>query len=227
MKDFLAYASLVVMTVAAAWYCRMIVTKRVSPAPATWAVGCFATNLSWWGYWNKPGATIWGNVSLFGGVFQVTTVSAVLFVSLWKEKALRLSFDRVQRTCLGVAGAVLVFWVLNPTSVRAAQITFWTTQALLVVAYAATIGKALALRKNVDSIFYMVGVSTSAVLGLFPPVWESNVYGITSSVRFIVSAILTTCLLCALDRKQGWVQLKREIDAVPFWIRDWARSLFA
>ncbi len=214
MNLFAAFLALTVLLLGTLWYCPLIVRRVITPAPATWIIGASAMDLALGSYWFAARGTfsekILGNVTLFGAAIEISIVCGVLLVSLWLHEELHIAFDAFQKFCLVVMITTLVYWFFNRDHARA---TFWTTQALLVVAYIATVGKVVRKKKNFDSLVHWGCVLIASAVGILPSWQLHNVYGIGNSIRAVLSTVITVFLLSYFDKKNGWEQFRNELDA--------------
>ena len=207
MKEAAALLACLSMVGAFAWYVPLIVRRRVSPAPATWIIGAMAMNLAMLSYHAIPGRTFIENATLYAAALEIVFVLAILMTILWRAGELSVAFDHVQKACLAVMVAALAWWAFNQDQ---SYVTFWTTQTLLVVAYLATILKALQLRTAFDSIGNWGLIFVGSVIGSVPAVAMTSPYGIANSVRPVVSSGITLSLLIWYDRLNGGARWKDE-----------------
>jgi len=183
------------------WYCPLILRRRVNPAPATWwIIGCLAMNLAMISYHAIPGRTLIENVTLYAAAFEITIVLVLLVVVLWRSDEFKVAFDWTQKGCLVVMAVTLIYWAFNKEQ---ADVTFWTTQTLLVVAYLATITKAIQRRTAFDSIGNWSFIFAGSVIGSIPAFMMASPYGTANSIRAIVASGITVAVLIYYDRRNG------------------------
>lgn len=193
------------------WYCPLILRRRVQPAPATWIIGCLAMNLAMVSYHAIPGRTVIENVTLYVAALEIVIVLTVLMWVLWRSGEFRVAFDWVQKSCLVVMALALGYWAFHRDQ---SHVTFWTTQAMLVVAYLATIGKALQRREAFDSLGNWGLILTGSLVGSIPAIMMESSYGLMNSARAIIASGFTFYLLCRLDRKSGWSRWRDEVTTL-------------
>lgn len=198
------------------WYYPLILRRRVNPAPATWIIGCFAMNLAMVSYHAIPGRTLIENITLYAAAFEITIVLVLLVVMLLRSGEFRVAFDWMQKLCLVVMAVTLIYWAFNK---KQAGVTFWTTQALLVVAYLATITKAIQRRIAFDSIGNWSFVFAGSIIGSIPAFMMASPYGIANSVRAIVASGITVAVLIYYDRKNGQSCWKNEKETIANFYR--------
>lgn len=211
MKNVAGLLTFLSLIGAMGWYFPLILRRRVNPAPATWIIGCLAMNLAMVSYHVIPGRTLIENVTLYAAAFEITLVLALLVVVLWRAGEFRVAFDWMQRLCIAVMVAALIYWAFNK---KQADVTFWTTQALLVVAYFATIVKAIQRRTAFDSIGNWSFIFAGSIIGSIPALMMVSPYGIANSIRAVVSSGITVGILIYYDRKNGQSRWKDEKETV-------------
>lgn len=199
------------LVAATAWYLPLIVRRRVQPAPATWIIGTLAMNLAMVSYHAIPGRTVLENITLYAAALQITVILAVLMVVLWRSGALRVAFDGFQKFCLGVMVASLCYWATHRDQ---PGVTFWTTQVLLVVAYTATIARAIQRKTAFDSIGNWACICAASLAGSIPAIVAWSPYGLGNSVRAVVSSAITVIILIAYDRRNGGARWKDEVTTL-------------
>ena len=197
------------------WYCPLVIRRRVKPAPATWIIATFAMNLSVASY-HAIGRTILENVTLYAATFEITIVFVVLMIVLIRSGELRLAFDRVQKFCLAVMGVAMFYWSANKDQ---SDITFWTTQVLLVVSYLATISRAIQKKSAFDSIGNWGFIFLSSVVGSIPAIVMMSPYGLANSARAVLSSGITVGVLIYFDRKNGWTRWSDEFNSLLVFYR--------
>jgi hypothetical protein len=191
------------------WYCPLILRRRVNPAPATWIIGTLAMNLAMVSYHAIPGRTLIENVTLYAAAFEITIVLGVLAVVLWRFGEFKVAFDWMQKSCLVVMVVAVIYWALNKEQ---SDVTFWTTQTLLVVAYIATIAKAIQRRTAFDSIGNWSFIFAGSVIGSIPAFMMASPYGIANSIRAVVASGITVFVLVYFDRRNGGSRWKDEVE---------------
>ena len=198
------------------WYCPLILCRRVNPAPATWIIGTIAMNLAMVSYHAIPGRTLIETVTLYVAAFEITIVLGVLAVVLWRSGEFKVAFDWMQKSCLVVMVAVVIYWSFNKEQ---SNVTFWTTQTLLVVAYIATIAKAIQRRTAFDSIGNWSFIFAGSVIGTIPAVMMASPYGIANSIRAVVASGITVFVLVYFDRRNGGSRWKDEVETLASFYR--------
>ena len=198
------------------WYCPLILRRRVNPAPATWIIGCLATNLAMVSYHAIPGRTLIENVTLYAAAFEITIVLGVLAMVLWRSGEFKVAFDWMQKSCLVVMMVAVVYWAFNKEQ---SNVTFWTTQTLLVVAYIATIAKAIQQRTAFDSIGNWSFIFAGSVIGTIPAVMMASPYGIANSIRAVVASGITVFVLVYFDKRNGGSRWKDELETLASFYR--------
>ncbi len=197
---------------AVGWYCPLILRRRVNPAPATWIIACLAINLSMVAYHAIPGrslmAKLISNASLYGAALEITIVLIVLVFVLWRANELRIAFDWVQKSCLAVMCLTLLYWYSHHDQARA---TFWTTQALMIVAYIATISKAIQCRTAFDSIGNWGLIFAACTVGLVAALLMRDLYGIANAARGSIMSVVTLLILVHFDRQAGYTRWRDEV----------------
>ena len=174
------------------WYCPLIISRRVNPAPATWIIGATAMSLSLVSYMAIPGRTWIENATLYGATVEIILVLVILLVVLYRSGEFRIAFDVTQKVCLVVMLVTVLYWALHKDQV---SVTFFTTQALLVVAYIATIARAVRKKSAFDSIGNWGLILVASLIGSVPAVMIWSPYGIANSVRAMPYCLLA--LLCS------------------------------
>ena len=198
------------------WYCPLILRRRVNPAPATWIIGTLAMNLAMISYHAIPGRTLIENVTLYAAAFEITIVLGVLAMVLWRSGEFKVAFDWMQKSCLVVMMVAVVYWAFNKEQ---SNVTFWTTQTLLVVAYIATIAKAIQQRTAFDSIGNWSFIFAGSVIGTIPAVMMASPYGIANSIRAVVASGITVFVLVYFDKRNGGSRWKDELETLASFYR--------
>jgi len=155
-------------------------------------------------------------VTLYVAAFEITIVLGALVVVLWRSGEFKVAFDWLQKTCLVVMLAVMFYWALNK---ERANITFWTTQTLLIVAYIATITKAIQRRTAFDSIGNWSLILVGSIIGSIPAVMVASPYGIANSIRAVVASGITVFVLVYYDRRNGGSRWKDEKETLARFYR--------
>jgi hypothetical protein len=200
MKNAAGLLAFLSLMGAMGWYIPLILKHRVSPAPATWIVGTIAMDISLMAYHAIPGRTVIENATLYAAAFEITIVTIVLLVVLHRSGQLMVAFDGLQKTILGIMAATLVYWLFHRDQ---PSVTFWTTQTLLVVAYVATIGKAIQRRSAFDSIGNWGLILFASIVGTIPAVMMHSPYGLANSIRAVGSSGITVLILIYFDQRAG------------------------
>ena len=216
MKNAAGLLTFLSLMGAMGWYCPLILRRRVNPAPATWIIGTLAMNLAMVSYHAIPGRTLIENVTLYAAAFEITIVLGVLAVVLWRSGEFKVAFDWMQKSCLVVMVAAVIYWSFNREQ---SNITFWTTQTLLVVAYIATIAKAIQRRTAFDSIGNWSFIFAGSVIGTIPAVMMASPYGIANSIRAVVASGITVFVLVYFDRRNGGSRWKDEVETLASFYR--------
>lgn len=209
MKNAAGLLTFLSLMGAMGWYCPLILRRRVNPAPATWIIGTLAMNLAMVSYHAIPGRTLIENVTLYAAAFEITIVLGVLAVVLWRFGEFKVAFDWMQKSCLVVMVVAVIYWALNKEQ---SDVTFWTTQTLLVVAYIATIAKAIQRRTAFDSIGNWSFIFAGSVIGSIPAFMMASPYGIANSIRAVVASGITVFVLVYFDRRNGGSRWKDEVE---------------
>ena len=216
MKNAAGLLTFLSLMGAMGWYCPLILRRRVNPAPATWIIGTLAMNLAMVSYHAIPGRTLIENVTLYAAAFEITIVLGVLAVVLWRSGEFRVAFDWMQKSCLVVMIVAVIYWAFNKEQ---SDVTFWTTQTLLVVAYIATIAKAIQRRTAFDSIGNWSFIFAGSVIGTIPAVMMASPYGIANSIRAVVASGITVFVLVYFDRRNGGSRWKDEVETLASFYR--------
>ena len=216
MKNAAGLLTFLSLMGAMGWYCPLILRRRVNPAPATWIIGILAMNLAMVSYHAIPGRTLIENVTLYAAAFEITIVLGVLAVVLWRSGEFRVAFDWMQKSCLVVMIVAVIYWAFNKEQ---SDVTFWTTQTLLVVAYIATIAKAIQRRTAFDSIGNWSFIFAGSVIGTIPAVMMASPYGIANSIRAVVASGITVFVLVYFDRRNGGSRWKDEVETLASFYR--------
>ena len=216
MKNAAGLLTFLSLMGAMGWYCPLILRRRVNPAPATWIIGCLAMDLAMVSYHAIPGRTLIENVTLYAAAFEITIVLGVLAVVLWRSGEFRVAFDWMQKSCLVVMVVAVIYWSFNKEQ---SNVTFWTTQTLLVVAYIATIAKAIQRRTAFDSIGNWSFIFAGSVIGTIPAVMMASPYGIANSIRAVVASGITVFVLVYFDRRNGGSRWKDEVETLASFYR--------
>jgi hypothetical protein len=214
MAQFFVWACAICMVAKLLWYIPQIVTGSVKPAPATWIIGCLMMGIGVASYSLTPGATVWSNITLYTSSAEITIVLLTLF--LFQRRSVQ--FDYLQQFCLGVTILVLCYWYFNQ---HQTGVAYWSTQCLLIVAYIATIGKALELQKAFDSIGNWAFTLAASVAGSVPALISMDPQSIGNSIRAIVASGVTVWILIHFDRKQGWKRWRSELEVLCQWYKFW------
>lgn len=193
------------------WYCPLILRRRVKPAPATWIILFLAMNLAMLSYSAIPGRTMIENVTLYAATLGITIILLFIIVVLLKSGEFNVAFDGMQRFCLAVMMLALVYWAFNKDQ---SNVTFWTTQTLLVVGYIATILRAIKLKTAFDSIGNWSFIFAGSVIGSIPAIAMWSSYGMANSARAVVSSGITVFILIYYDRKSGGLRWSDEISTL-------------
>lgn len=205
-----AFITATVMMAVTFWYCPLIITRRVTPAPATWVIGSSAMSLSAASYY-ATGKPWTANVTLYAAAVEILIVTATLLVTLWRYRELHIAFDRVQQAFLAIMALVVIYWCFNR---EGAKVTYWTTQALLVTAYVATITKAIQKRSAFDSIGNWGMICGASMIGIIPALILRSEYGLINSARAVSSSGLTLLVLVYYDRKNQWRRWRDEQETL-------------
>ena len=216
MKNAAGLLTFLSLMGAMGWYCPLILRRRVNPAPATWIIGCFAMNLAMISYHAIPGRTLIENVTLYAAAFEITIVLGLLAVVLWRSGEFKVAFDWMQKLCLVVMVVAVVYWAFNKEQ---SNVTFWTTQTLLFVAYIATIAKAIQRRTAFDSIGNWSFIFAGSVIGTIPAVMMASPYGSANSIRAVVASGITVFVLVYFDKRNGGSRWKDELETVASFYR--------
>lgn len=196
------------------WYCPLIITRRVTPPPATWIIGSIAMNISAWSYY-MTGRSWIDNIVVYTAAFEIVIVTGVLLTSLYRHQELVVSFDWVQKVSLASMAAILTYWYFN----RDAAVTFVTTQTLMVVAYIPTVVKGFRLKKAFDSIGNWGWISASAMVGGVIPFLSGNQLAQLASLRAVITSGITIGVFLYYDRRNGWSQWEKEVRALKEFYR--------
>lgn len=191
------------------WYCPLIIKRRVTPPPATWIIGSIAMNISAWSYYMTGRAWI-DNVIVYSAALEILIVTTTLVVSLARQGELIVSFDRVQKACLVTMACILGYWYIN----RDAEVTFITTQTMMVLAYVPTVAKGLKVKRAFDAIGNWGLILLATVVGGVIPFITGNELGQFASVRAILTSGFTVGMLLYYDQKQGWVRWQDELQTL-------------
>lgn len=210
MKEISALCAFLFVVVMA-WYLPLLIRRRVQPAPATWIVGMFAMNISAFAAWYIPGSVIANNITLYSATVEISIVTIVMMFMIESDGTQHITFDRLQKTCLWITAAILVYWMLHHDQ---PQVTFWTTQVLLLIAYIATIGKAIRKRTAFDSIGNWGLICLASIVGSTPAIMSWNLYGLANSIRAILSSGFTVGILIYFDRRNDWRRWKDELQTL-------------
>lgn len=216
MKNAAGLLTFLSLMGAMGWYCPLILRRRVNPAPATWIIGTLAMNLAMISYHAIPGRTLIENVTLYAAAFEITIVLGVLAMVLWRSGEFKVAFDWMQKSCLVVMMVAVVYWAFNKEQ---SNVTFWTTQTLLVVAYIATIAKAIQQRTAFDSIGNWSFIFAGSVIGTIPAVMMASPYGIANSIRAVVASGITVFVLVYFDKRNGGSRWKDELETLASFYR--------
>jgi hypothetical protein len=189
------------------WYVPLVIKRLITPALATWIIGWCAITLSVISYHSILGRTVIENATLYGTAASMTITLAVIVAVLWKAGELKAAFDPIQKSCLAITCLAFVWWVFNRNQAGA---TFWTTQVLMIVAYAATLVKVIKRGVAFDSIGNWAFIFIGSCVGSVPSFLMESSYGISNSLRAVIaSGILAACLIW-YDYKAGFKGWKEE-----------------
>lgn len=215
MITFTAWMTVAFLVIVTVWYAPLIWRRQVHPAPATYIMASLAFFVASFSHLAVPGEALWdklvGNVTLYVATLQTTVILGLIAYVYVRDGRWKVEFDRVQKISMfGIAGA-LVYWYLNQDQ---SYVAYWMTQGLLVMAYIATIARALQRKIAFDSIGNWGLICLSALFGSVPAVLMGTSYGIGNSIRAVVASGFTALLLLHYDRKAGFARWKAEIEVL-------------
>ncbi len=217
MKNASGLLAFVSLLAAMGWYCPLIIRRRVNPVPATWIIACMAINIAMLSYHNIPGRTLIENVTLYAAAFEISAVLLVVLVVLGRAGELKVAFDRLQYASLFVMLVTVIYWASSKGP--AEEVTFWTTQTLMVVSYVPTCARAIRRGTAFDSIGNWSLICIGAIFGTLPALMMQSPYGLGNSARAVISSTITVGILLYFDRKNYWSRWRDEIETLASFYR--------
>ena len=211
MENIAGMLTFLLLILSMVWYGPLILRRRVKPAIATWIILFLAMNLATISYHAIPDRTLIENVTLYASALEITIIFILLVVVLWRSGEFKVAFDWMQKLCIVVMVMVVIYWAFNSGQ---SHVTFWATQTLLVVAYIATIAKAVQLRTAFDSIGSWSFIFASSIVGTIPAIMLTSHYGVANSIRAIVSSGITVAVLVYYDKKNDHNRWKDEKETL-------------
>jgi len=218
MLHLTGFMTFIILTGAVAWYAPLVYRHRLVPAPATWIISLAAMDLSATAYHAIPDRTFIENVTLYAAAFEITIITTFIMIVLWRSGELRVAFDKVQWTCIFIMVMAILYWVTHRDD-GGSKVTFWTTQVMMISAYAATISRALQRKEAFDSIGNWGLILLGSIVGSIPAIVMQSPYGMGNSVRAIVLSSITVGLLIFLDKKNSWRRWDDEITTLKSFYR--------
>ncbi len=220
VASFASLLSLLLFAATVGWYCPLVIRRRVNPAPATWIIACLAMNLSMIAYQAIPDRSfsekLVANTALYAAALEITIITFSILIVQARSGELRVAFDGVQSACLSTMALTLVYWGLHRNQ---PGVTFWTTQVLMVVAYFATIGKALRRRAAFDSIGNWGLIFLASAVGLIAALLTHSHHGIVNTLRGAVMSATTLGILIYYDRRNGNGRWRDELATLSSFYR--------
>lgn len=169
MYEATVIATVILMTVSAVDYVRRAWIRETNPVLATWILVVVMFSLSFWMYWMSPRRSWTANIGVIAGLGNVVTILVGIVATNLRDGTLRVAFDRVQRWCLALGGAVVVFWAVTDQPL----IAYVLVQIIGIIAYVATIRRLWSAERSTEPLFLWIAVLLASLCAIYPA-WARN-----------------------------------------------------
>ncbi len=199
MYETTVVIAVILMLISAFDYVRRAWQGSTNPVPATWILLLMMFALSFWMYWESPQKTWTGNIGVTSGIINILIILSGVIAANIKHGTLRIAFDRLQKWCLGVGGAIIVFWYLTDEPL----ISYILVQLIGLVSYIATVKRLWNAPKTTEPLFLWFCVLLANLCALYPALVRSDIFSWIYLARAIPSTSGVVFLIARLKWKNG------------------------
>ena len=172
-------------------YVRRAIRGETSPVPATWILMMAMMLLSLWMYLQSPKSSLASNIGVTAGVVNVGIILIGVMYTNIRQKRLRISFGRSQRTCLLSGVAIYLLWLIT----KKPLLSYTLVQLIAVAAYVATVQKLRKSKQSTEPIFLWVAALLGSLAAIYPAWVKHDVFACIYLARAIPSTIVILVLI--------------------------------
>ncbi len=191
------------MLVSAVDYVRRAWQGETNPVPATWILMMVMMGLSFWMYWVSPSKSWTANLGVTAGVVNIAIILLGVVAFHVYNGTLYVAFDAVQKSCLALGGAVVVFWAISDNPLH----SYSMVQGIAVIAYIATVVRLWKSEKSTEPYFLWGVVFLANLLAIYPAFVRDDPFAKIYLVRAVPSTLFVIFLIARVKRRMKRKQL--------------------